>query len=240
MKKRSEAYGDYRTRLRQAIRLLRVGKETADAPLAAACAKGAVVLAAAALERFMNDVIAQACRRLQVDDWSKLSEGHKIYFVDQMARRLRKRVNSILDDNGSRLDSERRRLQSAVQACVDAFQKPTTWSHTPEFGMFMEGSAAPNKVNAVLRSVHADGADFFTRLEERGKSRRTFLSGLTELVDARHAAAHALPERADPSPTDVQVWVVLSFYLAREIDIYLDEGTPADMGGPPSTDPLGA
>lgn len=226
MTKRSEAYGDYRTRLRQATRLLRHGKASSDATLAAACSKGAVVLAAAALERFMNDVIAEACRRLNVATWAELSEGHRTYFADQMARRLRRRVNAILDEGGAKLESERTKLQKAVALCTEAFSDPSKWPHSTEFGMFMDGAAAPNKINGILRSVHRQGADFFTRLENHPLGKSVFLSGLTELIDARHAAAHALPDRADPSPGDAQAWLILSFWLAREIDIYLDEGTP--------------
>jgi hypothetical protein len=226
MKKRSEAYGDYRTRLRQATRLLKHGKASADATLAVACSKGAVVLAAAALERFMNDVIAQACRRLNVPNWTQLSEGHKAYFVDQMARRLRWRVTAILDENKKGLESERMKLKNAVQLCADAFNDPRKWPHSTEFGTFMEGAAAPNKINGILRSVHSEGADFFERLEQHPTGKAVFLSGLTELIDARHAAAHALADRADPSTGDAQAWLVLSFWLAREIDVYLDEGTP--------------
>ena len=228
MKKRSEAYGDYRTRFKQATRLLKQGKASSDATLAAACSKGAVVLAAAALERFMNDAIAQACRRLDVKNWDELSDGHKAYFADQMARRLRWRIVAILDDKKN-LESERTKLKNTAQLCVDAFRNPSTWPHSTEFGMFMEGSAAPSKINGILKSVHSEGADFFEQLSKHPIGRGTFVSGLTELIDARHAAAHALPDRADPSPGDAQAWLVLSFWLARQIDRFLDEGTIADL-----------
>jgi hypothetical protein len=227
MTKRSEAYGDYCTRLRQATRLLQQAKaNSGDATLAVACSKGAVVLAAAALERFLNDVIAQACRRLNVDTWAELSDGHKTYFADQMARRLKSRVIAMLDDNKKVFESERMKLKNAVQLCVNAFENPSTWPHSTEFGMFMEGTTAPNKINSILRSVHSSGADFFERLDQHSTGKATFVSGLTELIDARHAAAHAIPDRADPSPGDVQAWLILSFWLVREIDSYLDEGTP--------------
>jgi|GEM_PF-2651649 len=226
MTKRSEAYGDYRTRLRQATRLLKHGKASSDATLSAACSKGAVVLAAAALERFMNDVIVQACRKLNVATWAELSEGHRSYFVDQMARRLRSRVKAILEDDKKGLESERMRLKNTVQLCADAFDNPSKWPHSTEFGMFMEGTKAPKDINAILRSVHSQGADFFDRLEQHPRGKAAFVSGLTELINARHAAAHAIADRADPSPGDVEIWLVLSFYLAREIDLYLDEGAP--------------
>lgn len=220
---RSPAYADYLIRLREAIELVRLGLKSENAVAASACAKGAAVLGAAALERYINDAIRQACQRLKTSKWEELAEGQQQYLTKQMAARLGDMSSDFPPDAS---EKRRGRLKALLDQCIGAFQNPATWPHLPEFGMFVEGLQEPARINALLRTFHPKGDNFLDGLTQRGRDKNALTAGLSGLIDARHTAAHALPDGPSPSPKDSQAWLVQSFSLAREIDAYLAEGSP--------------
>lgn len=223
---RSSAFLDYQQRFRGFVPLLRVAFDTRDPMLASASAKGAIVLAAAAAERYMNDALRQACHRLKVEEYDHLSEGQQAYICAQIARRI-----AIFDKNDEMVSSfnadRRARLKAAIQECAEAFSKPSAWPHMPEFGIFMDGAAAPSKINSVIKDFDPGRGDLFSRLDARASGRAPFIRALTELIDARHNAAHAKPA-TDPGPSDAQSWIVSSYWLVRAIETMLNELSPIE------------
>jgi hypothetical protein len=221
---RSAAYLDYLERYRQAVALLLATRNSSDPVLAGAGAKGAIVLAAAALERFMNDAVRQACQRLTVLNYAELSPGQQSYLCAQIARR----IGVFGDDRGDyRNFNEQRRsaLRNAVGECMAAFNDPSTWQHISEFGLFLDGAAAPAKIASILRDFAPDGPDVYIPLDERGSGRATALRLLSQLVDARHDAAHA-KSMSVPSPSDAQSWIANSFWIARLVEFFLVGASP--------------
>lgn len=221
---RSDAYLDYQERFRQASSLLIEAKASSDPVFAGAAAKGSIVLAAAALERFMNDAVRQACQRLRSNDYAALSDAQQSYLCAQIT----KRIANFLDEDGDyRRFSEQRRvaLRSAVVECSVAFTDPSTWQHIPDFGLFMDGAAAPDKIAAVLRDFAPNNADVYAPLDGRTLGRATALRALSQLVDARHDAAHA-KSMSIPSPSDAQSWITNSFWIARLVEVFLTDASP--------------
>jgi len=214
----SPAYTDYVNRLREAISVLRLGLVSSDAVTASGCAKSATVLAAAALERFINDAIRNACQQLNVATWDQLAEGQQSYIAAQMATRLKDAADSCGIDS---TPSKRNAFRKTIELCLKGFDNPSTWPQQPDFGMFMEGIKEPDRINGILRSFDTKGRNLFSEIEKHGKDRAALAGGLTQLIDARHSAAHALQSSNSPSPKDAQVWIVQTFWLAREIDNYL-------------------
>lgn len=226
---RSDAYKDFAERLRESIALVRAALGTSDARFAAALSKSAAVLIAANLERYVDAAVDQACRRIKVGSWDDLSPGYQRFLGHQIALRLARVVEPInepRDASPKRLDS----LLGGIRESAEAIEKPETWSHLPAFGMFMDGAAAPARINAVLRDFDPQGRDLMTFVEQRGADRGAVARALEQLVDARHAAAHALPDRASPGPTDVRAWVVLAFELARAIEAFLESAVAEAEG----------
>lgn len=216
---RSAAFGDYAVRMRECRFVIKRAVNSADPSEAVALAKGAAVLAAAALERYVNDVVVELCSRLNAQSWDELTEGQQRYLVRQMARRLYPSSRAIFrraDDSERR----RRRLRTAVSECASAMATPSSWPHHVEYGMFMDGAAEPSRVDQTLRMFDDRGRSVFAFVEARGKDRRALAAALQGLIEARHKAAHALAGTF-PAPSDVRVWIGLSTILAREIEAYL-------------------
>lgn len=218
------AFADYQQRFRGLTALLRAALEAEDPVLATASAKGAIVLAAAAVERFMNDALRQACQRMQVDRYDSLSESQQAYLSAQVARRI-----AMFDNEDGAIKSfnadRRQKLRAAIVECAEAFNNPSAWPHMPDFGMFMDGTGAPEKINAVIKDFDPERRSFFDELDRRPAGRAAFIRALTELVDARHNAAHAKPA-TDPSPSDARGWIVSSYWLTRAIEGYLRRCSP--------------
>jgi hypothetical protein len=179
-------------------------------------AKGAVVLTAASLERYVNELLAEKCRSLQVADWNSLSEGQKQYLSYQMAQRARG-ASLKLAKRRDLSGRARERLKKAVTDCVDGFNTPSSWTHHRDYGMFMDGAAEPDRIDGTLRLFIPTGQGIFDLAEARGRDRAALATALSGLVDARHRVAHALPG-ASPGPTDSRVWLVLTRVLVREIE----------------------
>ena len=141
----SAAFVDYQERFRGASVLLRVALDAIEPLLATWASKGAIVLAAAAAERFMNDALRSACQRVQIDSYELLSEGQQAYLCTQIARKIASFDRE--DGDVFVFNSDRRsRLIAAIGECKSAFENPSGWTHVQEFGMFMDGAAAPEKV----------------------------------------------------------------------------------------------
>src|ERR1700730_204204 len=130
----SLAYGDYAQRMKEPILLIRRALSSATPTEAGAATKGAAVLCAAALERYMNDVVVEQCRRLGVSSWGQLTEGHQRYLARQMGKLLYVASRAVRLDRGADI-GKREKLRSAVQECNSAFIGPDSWRHYPEFGV---------------------------------------------------------------------------------------------------------
>lgn len=218
---RSPPYLDFCIRLREAVLLVRVAKRSNEPVMATACSKSAAVLVAAALERYVNDALDLACRSIDVEAWDELPTGVQSFLVAQIARRLREATKSIQSPVDAMKGPAGSRVRAAVRDASQAFDNPSSWRHLPQFGMFMDGAALPDRLNGLLRDFRPDGKQLFERLQERGLDRGVFGRSLTDLIDTRHAAAHAIPDRSPPSPNDVSAWVSITFRLVREIEVYL-------------------
>ncbi len=218
---RSPAYLDFAIRLREVILLVHLAKDSDEPEIAAACSKSAAVLLAAALERYVNAALEHMCQEIRVVEWGKLPIGVQRFFCTQISRRLRSATKEI-DSAGDVTKKREKRLRQAVIEAEVAFRDPSTWTHFPEFGVFMEGAAAPERLNAVLKNFHPEGTALFEVLEERGQDRSSLGRSLTDLIETRHAVAHAIPDRSVPSPKDVSAWVVVTFIIARGVEEYLE------------------
>lgn len=217
---KSTAYADYAARLRELLRLLRLGLASSDPLEAAACAKGTTVLSAAALERYVNDVVRLLSKRLAVDKWDELPEGPRSYLIRKIASNLASTLDGV-GSEGLVPDKTQKRIREALLRASKAVEDPSQWAPTPDYGLFMRGAAEPDKLNRFLRAFDPQGRSFYDQLDQRGRDRAAMLRALSELIEARHDTAHALSERADPSPRDVQGWVVLTFWLVRGIERFV-------------------
>jgi len=112
-------------------------------------------------------------------------------------------------------------LKRTVAECEKAFNDPSDWSHHIEFGLFRHGSRVPERISALMRQFSKKNHDPFAVIDEIAWDRGVFLSAVTQLIDARHAVAHALPDGLAPSPKDAQAWLVLSFWLVRRLDHFV-------------------
>lgn len=217
---RSPAYHDFCIRLKEAIFVVRRALGSNSAPEAAAFSKSATVLIAAALERYVNEVLNHAYSRLHVSTWDELPDFAQRHLVGQIAMRLRPTIEAV-DSSASVTKSRCRKLRELIEEAAGALSDPSSWPHSPEFGMFMDGAAAPDKINAVLRGFNAEGKTLFEFLAGRGWDLAFLGRALTDLVDARHAVAHAIPDRAPPGPKDSSRWGVVAFIIVRGIESYL-------------------
>lgn len=215
------AYLDYSERLKEALLLVRLSLgDGADSRLAAALAKSAAVLATAALERFCDDVIFQACGRLRVKEWTKLSLGQQTYFIRRISRRLHQ-ISEIVANSEDGPKKKHEKLKNALSVCSEALVDPSKWEHHPASGLFIDGLSTADKLNATLRDFDDSAGDFYSSLDKTTVGKAGFLRAFQQLVDARHGVAHALPGVMNPGPKDVQGWVVSSFWFARRIQSHL-------------------
>jgi len=215
----SNAYGDFATRLREPLLLIRDSLAAVDAVRATALSKGASVLAAAAVERYVNDVVIELCSKLAAATWEELTEGQQRYMARQLARSLYAPVRRI-HRKGELTAKRRAKLRAVVAQCEAAFGSPAMWQHVPEYGVFMEGAAEPERVAATLRIFDGDGRSLFAFAAGRGLDSGALARALTSLIDARHQAAHA-NKGTVPGPTDVRIWILLSLVLVRQVEVFL-------------------
>jgi hypothetical protein len=215
----SAAYRDYASRMVEPRVLVRDALEAREATRAAALSKGAAVLAAAALERYINEVIVELCGKVAATEWKDLTEGQQRYMARQISRALYVPVRAV-HRKGEDTRSRRDRLQKVVQRCATGFDDPSSWKHSAEYGLFMDGAAEPEKIQAALRDFDSGGRKLFDFVDQRSGDRAAIARSVSSLITARHQAAHALRGVAS-GPTDVRAWIVLSLILVRHIEAYL-------------------
>jgi len=218
---RSNAYRDFLVRAGEA-RYLVNGAIAASSPEAAsALAKGAAVLTAASLERYVNDFLRALCKSTAQTSWSELSEGQKRYMSFQIAVRARMAAARLSRSSERDVsESARSKFSKVLAECSAAFENPSLWGHHRDYGMFMDGAAEPTRIDKNLRLFIPGGRGFLEALEERGRDRITVVTALQGLIDARHGVAHALTGVA-VGPNDVRVWLRLTKLLVRDIEAIL-------------------
>jgi hypothetical protein len=217
----SDALVDFRYRMQEPGDLLsqaRLSMRPRDASMYTKCA---IVLAAAALERYMNDVLEEACREIKESSWQDLSEGRQRYLLRHVAIKMAERAQLFVD-KGHASPSDCAALVRFVEACREAVVDPSTWTYFSDFGLFGEGTNAPEKIDAVLRAFDAAGRGLYAFMEDRGAELPRVIPGLKQLVDARHGAAHALTGIEAPGPTDGEEWIGCASIVAEEVDVFLD------------------
>lgn len=217
----TEAYGDYLERLREALPLLRIALSTGKLEVSAGCSKGAVILATAALERYLNDSVHKLCTEIKAESWDELPDGQQRYLTKQIATRLHQTTKSMVESQELPENRSLASLRRTVVICEAALNNPSRWSQHVEFGLFRHGKNATERITALMRQFSKDNRDPFDEIDEAGWERSAFLTALKQLIDARHSVAHALPESSSPSPKDAQNWIVLSFWLVRRLDRYI-------------------
>lgn len=217
---RGGAFTDYKIRIREVVALVRLSLDQGDAELGSTIAKGAVVMTAAALERFINDAVRAVCRSIGTPRWDKLTVGHRRYLHRQFALRMQS-VGSAVLIPGSAVEKNEAKLRELLETCTAAMQNPSTWQHEVDFGMFMGGQAAPDKIENILGQFDGTGRGIYGLLADRGWDKQAILRSLAQLVDARHGVAHALEGAPSVSPGDARVWLVCSYWLAVHIDDFL-------------------
>lgn len=216
----STAYVDFVARMKEPSVLARNAMSTTDAVFAAALSKSAAVLAAAALERYVNEIIHEYCSKISATAWTGLTEGQKRYMSRQIARAVyapARRIYRRADDGEAR----REKLRKIVARSASAFNDPSTWTHATAYGLFMDGAAEPARIQSTLKEFDPSARNLFDFVETRTRNRAAIARSLTSLIDARHAAAHAKPGTSAPGPADVRSWMGLGLVLVRQIEAYL-------------------
>jgi hypothetical protein len=216
----SDSLDDFRVRMSEVDFLLASATGSMDATSAATFAKCAVVLACAAVERYMNDVLEEACRGFNEKDWDDLSDGRRRYLMRHIALRMTDRAGNFTE-KAAPSEADCDALASFLRLCTAALDDPSSWDDFSDFGIFGEGTNAPNKIDAVLRAFDSDGRSVYKFMEESGVDLARVLSGLTQLVEARHGAAHALKGVAVPSPSDAVEWVGCARTTVDHVDEFL-------------------
>src|SRR5262249_51783410 len=156
----------YNVRVKEVRFLVRLAAATSDIEQAVAHSKAAAVLAAAALERYVNDLVVEYCTKLKVDTWNELSEGQQQYMARQLATVLYRPARRIHRRNEV-AGRQRNRLRQAVTQCFNALQSPANWPHGQEYGMFMDGAAEPGRIDSTLRAFDQQGRSVFAFAEAR-------------------------------------------------------------------------
>ncbi len=183
---KSGAYRDYVIRLQEAIALLRIALNSTDVKHAGAAAKGATVLAAAALERFVNDALYQACKRISASKWEELAVGQQRYLAQQMARRALSAAQCLLDA-GSNWEKKSESFRKVVEECIEGSRNPSAWAHHLEYGLFSEASTEPGRLDRIIRNFDPKDRSFYDRLDTFPTGRAPFLNALQQVTIPRHS-----------------------------------------------------
>jgi hypothetical protein len=195
-----------------------------DSTLSSLYAECAAVLACAALERYMNDVLEEYCTSFNETSWDDLSPGRQRYLLRHVALRMESKSGSF-SANQQLKSSDCADLIRLVNECSDALVNPSTWPYFSDFGMFGEGSSSPDKIISILRAFDSDGRSIANYLEESGHDRSSIMQSLSQLVDTRHATAHAIKGSSPPSSSDTEIWINASAILVQAIDSFLGFAT---------------
>jgi len=216
----SNSLADYKIRKSKADILQYNATNSRDSEQSSLFAECAAVLACAALERYMNDVLEEYCISFNETSIDDLSSGRKRYLLRHVALRMEKKA-SVFSSKQQPLPTECEDLIRFVNECSDAVENPSSWSHFSDFGMLGEGSTTPEKIISTLRAFDSSGRQFADYLEELGHDRGSIMQSLTQLVDTRHNTAHALKGSSPPSSSDTEIWIKASAILVSSIDSFL-------------------
>lgn len=216
----SDSLSDFQVRKSEFDALLTSAQESLDPATASIYSKCAVVLACAALERFMNDVLEEACRNFSEQGWDELSDGRKRYLLRHVALKMSERAGTFAGKSQPE-ESDCDAFFRFVRACSDALDDPSTWTYFSDFGMFGEGTNAPDRIDAVLRAFDSDGRSVYKYIADSGEDLSSLLPGLQALVEARHGAAHALKGATAPGPSEALEWVGCAVVVATRVDEFL-------------------
>lgn len=215
----SPAYSDFLVRVAEARYLMRRALEAPTPEVAGTFAKSSIVLAVAALERYVNDLYKHLCARVAVEEWAKLTEAQQRFMAYQIGKRLVPHVRRVAIEKSVEL-KYRERLRRVVDMGSEAFQKPVSWSgNFVPYGMFMDGAPEPERIAKTLEQLSDSQEGLFKHLETRGRDRSAICVALTGMIDTRHRVAHAI-SGPSPGPEDVRRWIVLASVLVREIEVY--------------------
>ncbi|BAL22357.1 HEPN domain-containing protein [Azoarcus sp. KH32C] len=217
----SNSLEDFRFRMEEVSSLLNSAQGSQDPRNASMYAKCAIVLACAALERYMNDVLEEFCSSFNEQSWQELSQGRQRYLLRHIALKMEERATAFTRRNQVEA-SDCDALIRFVRCCGSAVENPSNWSYFSDFGIFGEGTSAPDRIDAVVRAFDSNGRSLYGFMEACGEDRRRVLSGLQQLVEARHAAAHALKGTTPPGPEDGIEWVRSAVVVAECVDRFLD------------------
>lgn len=223
------AYRGYKVRLREALVLTRCAFEASsrgDSVMASAASKGAVVLGAAALERFLADALDAYADATMPSKWKDLTVIARQRLLRQVARRLGARASVVWKrgDMGERAEKSLRRV---LRESRNAMRDPSTWTDRKVFGILGDRpELEPARLVAVLEATHVGGVLVSEHFARVGVERGKLLGSLEQLVRSRHGAAHALANVTAPGPTDVAAWLRSAFRLTRQVAAYLDVPTP--------------
>lgn len=223
----SNAFADYAIRKAKVDYFQTIASTSLDAEQASLYAECAAVLACAALERYLNDVLEEYCAAFNETSWGDLSPGRQRYLLRHVAIRMQHKSSGFTAISQPS-PSECAGLVRFAKECCEAMDNPSTWRHFSDFGMFGEGSSSPSKIVSVLRAFDSDGRSITTYIDDVGHDCAAVMQSLTQLVDTRHATAHALKGSSPPSPSDTGIWINASFALVGAIDAFLGF-VPQDM-----------
>lgn len=216
----SNALSDYNIRKFKIDAMQSMASASLDSNMSSLYAECAAVLACAALERYMNDVLEEYCASFSETTWSDLSPGRERYLLRHIALRMeQKSENFTASQQPSQSDCDG--LIRFIDECSKALLNPSAWRYFSDFGMFGEGSSSPSKIISTLKAFDSDGRSLTVYLEELGHDRASIMQSLTQLVDTRHAVAHALRGSSPPSSSDTEIWINASAVLVESIDSFL-------------------
>ncbi len=216
----SNAYSDYNVRKFKVDVMQAMALSSLDSTLSSLYAECAAVLACAALERYMNDVLEEYCTSFNETSWDDLSPGRQRYLLRHVALKMERKSVSFSTAQQP-APSDCADLIRFVNECSEALANPSTWRYFSDFGIFGEGSSSPDKITSILRAFDSEGRSIADYLEESGHDRSSIMQSLKQLVNTRHATAHAIKGSSPPSSSDTEIWITASVILVRSIDSFL-------------------
>lgn len=216
----SNAFSDYNVRKVKVDKMQKMASTSLDSSESSLYAECAVVLACAALERYMNDILEEYCSSFNETSWSELSIGRQRYLLRHVASRMNLKSGSFSAAQQP-TESDCNDLIRFVSECSNALANPSTWRYFADFGMFGEGSVLPEKIIATMRAFDSKGRNFAQYLEDLGYDRSSVFQSLRQLVETRHAVAHAAKGSSPPGSADTLVWINASHILVKSIESFL-------------------
>lgn len=170
----SNAYSDYKVRKSKVNAMQSMAISSLDSTLSSLYAECAAVLACAALERYMNDVLEECCTNFNETSWDDLSPGRQRYLLRHIALRMENKSGTFSTAQQLK-PSDCTDLIRLVNECSEALANPSTWHYFSDFGIFGEGSSSPEKIISILRAFDSNGRSIADFLEESGNDRSSIM-----------------------------------------------------------------